>query len=325
MKTALIVGAGEVGSRHLQALAAVSEPLSIHVVEPSPKAQATAQERFASFKQKAPHEILFRTDLSDLPKSLDVTIVATNADVRKNVCVELLSKAKVRYLLLEKILFADPQDYEEVDRLLKAPDAPKTWVNCCMRQMPIFQQIKDWMGFEKSFFVQASGSNYGLVTNAIHHLDFVAYLTGCQNFTLQTELLDKNILASKRKGFLELSGTLTAQFEDGTQVVMQGFPTGELPVVVEVHTPNQRILVREAERRAWISKRESKWVWTDIEAVRPFQSILTTEFVESVLSKGTSVLTPFAESVRIHRQLLDPLHEWLQGQKHSNPFHYPFT
>ena len=75
MATVVLVGAGQLGSRHLQALKAVATPLDIHVVEPRADALKIARERYDAVKAAAGHRIAFRQDLSKLPP-IDVAIVA---------------------------------------------------------------------------------------------------------------------------------------------------------------------------------------------------------------------------------------------------------
>ena len=48
MKNVAIIGAGNVGSRHLQALKAVDFPLSIMVIDPDLNSLAIAKERYNS-------------------------------------------------------------------------------------------------------------------------------------------------------------------------------------------------------------------------------------------------------------------------------------
>ena len=49
MKTVLVIGAGQLGSRHLQALKLVQNDLSISVVDPFQASLDVAKERFEGF------------------------------------------------------------------------------------------------------------------------------------------------------------------------------------------------------------------------------------------------------------------------------------
>jgi ornithine cyclodeaminase/alanine dehydrogenase-like protein (mu-crystallin family) len=46
MRQLVIVGAGNIGSRHLQALKLVKTPLKIHVIDPSMNALKISKERY---------------------------------------------------------------------------------------------------------------------------------------------------------------------------------------------------------------------------------------------------------------------------------------
>jgi hypothetical protein len=86
----------------------------------------------------------------------------------------------------------------------------------------------------KNFNYNVTGSNYGLVTNAIHYLDYASWLSGTTDYSLDFSQLDTKVVESKRKGYLELNGTLRANFKSGAVASVTCFAKGSLPIVVEV-------------------------------------------------------------------------------------------
>ncbi len=308
------------GSRHLQALALVNEALSIHVVEPSTESTNRAKERYASELAKAAHQVHFYSSLSSLPKGLSVAIVATNADCRAEVVRELLKTTKVDYLVLEKILFTQLSDYEQIEELCRA-SVTRTWVNCCMRQMPFFQDLRKSLKGQKVQF-QAFGGRYGLITNAIHHVDYMAYVCDDLHFELSTEFLEKDLVESKRRGFFEMSGMLVAQFSKGSRATMTCFQESEIPILVELQSERKRFLIREPERKLWEASEEQNWQWSERDIEIPRQSRLTNLLVEDLLREGECSLTPLRESALIHLQLLKPLYTKLAslGLTKANAF-----
>ena len=202
-KPIIIIGAGQIGSRHLQALRAVKFPLEIYVVDKSKESLRIAKERYDSMPEgKIHHPIEY---LQSLPsnKYYEIAIIATSSGPRAVLTRELLSKARVKYLILEKLLFAKKNDYESIGRLLKSKKV-KTWVNCPMRMMPFYKNLKKEFGNQNITYV-LHGNQSGMATDMIHHLDYVAYLTGSKDFLLDTHLLDKKTKKSKRKGYLEIT------------------------------------------------------------------------------------------------------------------------
>lgn len=324
MRNIYIIGAGQLGSRHLQALKKVNNPLNIFVIDPSADSLAVARQRFESvvdgpFK----HDIVFSQHLPQTNTTVDIVIVATNAHVRKTAVVELLQTTRVKYIILEKLLFQKLADYNEIKELLISTDT-KAWVNCSMRVMPFYQAVKQEIAGDKIFY-QVSGSQYGLVTNAIHYFDHIAYLTDTLDYKIDTSLLEFPPIPSKRKGFLELNGTLSARYDDGSMGVITCYPEGTAPVQVQILSQNVRMIIREAEGKAWVARERENWQWTEVDARIPFQSEMTTGLVEDLLGHGTCKLAPYKDSIKVHQNLLEPLLNFLNDHAGEKSALYPFT
>lgn len=306
-----IVGAGQLGSRHLQALQAVRRPLGIHVVDPSPAALEIARQRFRAVPGSAPHVARFCPAIEPAG-TIDVAIVATGADRRREAVEQLLATVPVRYLVLEKLLYQHPDDRLALEQL--AGPGTRAWVNCPMRMMRPYEDIRAELGPGRLDY-RVSGSQFGLVTNAIHYLDHVAHLSGCADFSLDTREVDDRPVESKRPGFLELTGRLVARFSEGSRCDVMCHAEGDAPVVVEIFTSRRRYVVREGEGRLWAARSETGWRWEERDARIPYQSEMTAEVVESLLDRGTCSLTPLADSLRMHASLLEPLLELLRRRQ----------
>ncbi len=321
MSVIYVVGAGQLGSRHLQALKGVKYSLDIRVIDPSELSLQIAKERYESVPNGQQHQVSFSTSF-DRADAVDVAIVATNSDVRSKALGSLFDASNTKLLVLEKLLFNQRADYAEIERKL-ADTGAKAWVNCPMRVMPIYEQIRASIT-KTPISYRVTGSQFGLVTNAIHYIDHVAHLCGCTEFELDTSGLDRNPIPSKRPGFLELNGTLVARFADGSRCEINCYPTGTAPVVVEIFNEKNRYVVRESEGKLWHSGESTNWTWLEQAAPIPYQSQITTEVIESLLSTGDCGLTPYATSSRIHLQLLDPLLELVRSHS-AEATGYPFT
>lgn len=317
-----VIGAGQLGSRHLQALHAVKHPLRIQVIDPSPQSLQTAQERYESLGPSQ-HQVRYSEALDASAGQIDIAIVATNADYRRAAVETALQKNEVKFFILEKYLFNKRADYQAVHELLKKHHS-QAWVNCSMRTQTIYASLKQELGGAPVDFI-ASGSQYGLITNAIHFLDYLAFLTDQDEFTVDTSSLDQNPIPSKRKGWLELNGTLRvygAKHSSGTFIC---YPTGTAPIFMSFLTPQARYLTRDAEQKAFVAKEETNWTWSEIPAPVPFQSAMTTKVVEKLLADGTCSLTPYDLSMKLHLTLLEALHKFLHEKTDYRAKEYPFT
>jgi hypothetical protein len=277
-----LIGAGQLGSRHLQGLALLARAARVTVVDPTEGSLATAKERFAQVKQDKV-EAVFTQKFTDLPSELEGAVVATGADVRRKAIDALLQQSKVRVALLEKVLFQKIEDYAAVGALLEK-SGTRAWVNCAQRLWPFFRDLRPRTYGKSKVRVTVSGAQWGLGCNAIHNLDLLPFLTGDGRCRLETAL-DAGTIPSKRPGFIEFTGTLSAFGERGNSVIQTSDRAGDAPFEIAVETPELR--------QAW-----------RIADGAPFQSQLTHAVLLEMIEHGTSVLPAFAESAELHVQML---------------------
>ena len=230
--------------------------------------------------------------------------------------LELLKKNRVKYLILEKILFPKKSNYTEVGKLL-AKHKIKTWVNCPMRMMPFYAGLKDKFGGKKITYI-LHGNQSGMATDLIHHIDFVSFLTSSVDFEENPRLLDKKLKDSKRKGYVEITGSLCASFKNGSQLLVRCDNDGRSPKIIEIFDEEKRYTILENKEKALISKAPD-WKLEEINFNLPHQSQLTTTLIEELLSKGKSTLPTYKESVKLHLQTFEPIRKYF-GLKY-----YPFT
>lgn len=317
-----IIGAGQLGSRHLQALNLINKKLDITVIDPNAESLEVARSRFDSSKGNFPHEIAYQQSV-DIKGSIDVVIVASTAQSRRAIVEKLLSNADVNHLILEKLLFTQYQDYIDIAEILTHKQV-KTWVNCPMRMMPFYKTLNQ-LFFNQNIHYRVVGSQYGLVTNAIHYLDHITYITGDADFELDTSYLDKQIIESKRSGYFELTGTLIARFKNGSIAFLHCDKHGTSPTQIEIYSNDNRIISREWEQNAWTTSISNDWQWQEQTAPIPFQSSLTAELVSSLLESNSCQLTDYQTSMKIHLQLLKPLQAFLNECGIKSDVNYPFT
>lgn len=286
-----VVGAGQIGSRHLQSLAQLDRPARIIVVEPSRTMRAVARERYEAVAGRPSEDIQYLDSLQAIGGDLDLAIVATAADVRRDVIEKLLQHVAVRYLLLEKVLFQRIADYAVVGELLERRDV-SAWVNCSQRLWPFFLAARAEYPASGPLELMVKGSNWGLGCNAIHNLDFLSYLAGSEKISLSAEL-DEGVIEAKRPGFIEFTGTLVAEDALGNRVTQASLRSGERPLTMEIRSGEQRRVC-------------------DLTTV-PRQSDLTYAIVQSLLTSGQCELPAYAQSAALHVAMLKVFLEHVGG------------
>ena len=325
MKKIFIIGAGQLGSRHLQALKNIKIPLDINVIDPSQKSLDVAKERYNSIRIIDNNTVSYHKSMNDIDSLsiIDIVIIATASNVRSLATIHLLDKFSVKTIIFEKILFNKKNDYSSIHKLLKSNNV-NAYVNCPMRMMSFYKDIKTY--FEGSRFKYiVSGSQYGLVTNLIHYLDHISYLNHNSEYTSDTSFMDKELIESKRKGFYELNGTFQANFKNGTQGFINCESKGNSPIIIQAFNDKVHFISRESEGKVLISRAENGWKWEKIEFEIPFQSQLTTILVEDLLMNGNCLLPTYEESMKLHLPHLDSLLKFINSNSNLKLDHYPFT
>ncbi|MFW9947291.1 MAG: Gfo/Idh/MocA family oxidoreductase [Candidatus Odinarchaeota archaeon] len=325
MSQVVIVGAGNIGSRHLQALKSVKYPLTIHVIDPSEKALKISKERYDSIHPDITnHEVSYSHDLNIQDNQIDIAIIATTSKVRRAVIENLLEHKRVQFFILEKILFQEEEDYFFIEKLLDKNNC-MAWVNCTRRLIPFYQnELKKLFNKQKLFF-SVNASNWGLISNIIHYLDLIVYFIESEAFSIDTTYLDPNPIPSKREEFIDLTGILQVHFKNGSHGIFNSFPSGNLPGIVEIASDSNYCIINESEGRARILERNDQMEWKDYEAKLIPTSQLTTNIVEDILEKKTCSLTPYKSSMNLHLSFLKPILKFLNDNSKHKYSHYPFT
>ncbi len=189
-----IIGAGQLGSRHLQGLTKIKQAINVTVIEPNPDALDLSNKRYDEMPSNPLiGSISFSSIMETMEADVDVAIIATNADVRKNVIENLFSVTVVKYMIIEKVAFQSIVDFQVVLQILESNNA-KAWVNCSRRMHSFFKTLKTELDPEDRIQVRVEGGNWGLASNAIHMIDLFAFLTGETLFSLNSSGLATKVL-----------------------------------------------------------------------------------------------------------------------------------
>ncbi|MHB1126563.1 MAG: Gfo/Idh/MocA family oxidoreductase [Bacillota bacterium] len=307
-----IIGAGQLGSRHLQALSLIDRKVFIQMVDPNEASLEIARKRFLEMKNNNNVKSLkYLTSIEALPNEIDLVIVATTADVRYSVLKTLLEKRQVRYLILEKILFQKVEDYSNIGKLIISKGIP-AWVNCPRRIWPLYQHIKNKFVDVNQIEYSVSGSNWGLASNAIHFIDCFSFITGENNLDLTSEYLDAKIMNSNRPGFIEFTGSLLGKSERGSFISLKSDKEGVDPLVIKISSKTINCTVNETEQKAWISMSSNDWKLDELSFSIPYQSQMTHLVVKKILDTGLCELTAYEESSKLHIQYIECLIKHLE-------------
>jgi predicted dehydrogenase len=305
-----IIGAGQIGSRHLQSFAQLQGSARIQLVDTSQVSLDVACQRFDSVYKGDSRKITLQVfnRIKDLDEHQDMTIVATDAIVRSDVIKELIQLKSIKAMICEKVLFQTEEEYFEINSLLEAEKIP-VWVNCILRAMPFFKNLKALLDRDKIIRMRVEGADWGLACNGIHFLDLFSFLTGCDDFEFTNTRFDQVIPDFKRPESKEFIGEMAGVNSKGHELVMSCKESGsyskKLRGLKTIHIDNG---TTRHQITVFPDKVTHKTVTgkSVIEVTKslPMQSQITHQLVEDVVRLGSCGLPTFSNSMTLHLSLI---------------------
>lgn len=315
MKKIAIIGAGQLGSRHLQGVKKSINELEIWVMDNNPESLTIARERYEQINSCSTKIIHYIDTIDLLPQELDIVIIATSSKPRAHIIQSLLNTHKVDYLILEKFLFTNLNDYDCIGRLLSDKKV-KAFVNTPRRLFSGYKEIKNKLDDTKIITLTNNGENWGLCCNTIHFFDLFQYLSNATDFVVDNSGLEPRIIQSKRSGYIELNGCLTIKSNrgdilnlvcsEGTSKFME-VKQGDL--VFNINESNN-IYIRDNESRNIGIK---------------YQSDLSGELVDTILSEGNCDLPSYEQSAHLHKIFLSSILSFINNLQGTNLDNCPIT
>jgi len=180
-KKIVLVGCGNVGSRHLQAITKLPFQSNIHIIEPNRNSLELAKTRLEEVKyDRNAHSFFWHKSIEDLEPESDLVILATPSHNRVDLVEELVELKNVRFLI-EKMVCQSEEDYVRLLSLLKKNNAIG-WVNTPRRYFESYKKIKEQYLKSKLIFLSVIAGNQGLGSNAIHYIDLFSWF--CEDYEI---------------------------------------------------------------------------------------------------------------------------------------------
>jgi hypothetical protein len=298
-----IIGSGQIGSRHLQALAAAGRDNSIFITDSSEESLKIAFQRYQEVSNDDSPEVIVCKSMDELPQNLFMVVVATGSMVRRQVIEKLLSHAKVDFLILEKFLFPSLEDYDIIGQLL-IDYSIKTYVNTPRRMFSHFQELKEKL--KTPFDIHLSGIGWGLACNVVHFMDIMSYLAGDNGVAKIDLISDGKLYESKRSGYVEFFGTVRVVDRQGNTGTFTCYAEGDRPLLMTLSDNHCSYVIKETDKPSiseLIVDEGDLNVFVE-QIIVPRQSQLTNLLLDDFIQRGTCVLPEYHLSASIHQLVL---------------------
>lgn len=299
LKKIILVGCGNIGSRHLQALTKLTGEYLIEIVEPDNNAVLLAKSRLNKIGYgKDLQNYVWKKSISESSKNSDLVIVATNSKNRVRIIDELLKYGHKRFLV-EKMVCQSINEFDELLLKMKKFSA-KGWVNTNRRYFSGYQKIKEIFKDSRFLHLSVFAGNSGLGTSSIHYLDLYSWLVNDYKIELKGEFLIKKIFENKRgEDFKEFQGTLVGLNHHGI-VSLTFLPLEKQEIFIRIYGDGKLVEISELENCAFIFNEDGK---NKLEFKFGHTSELTTKIIEDIFSKNDCLLPTLEESEKIHNEL----------------------
>lgn len=300
LKIALI-GCGKIGSRHLQSLVKLKYKSHIYLIDPNKESINISLNQInddLKKNKKITTQVLSKLD--ELPNRLDFVIIATDSKPRFKILKGLLEKKKVKFLILEKLLFSKEKEFHEALKLIENSDS-KVWVNQWMSLEPGFRDLCNYFDFSEEKELSVIGDNWGLCCNSVHYLELFDFL--CERSDLKiTEYDFEKVFFSKRQSYLEINGVIVINSLNGSNLTLISNDADILDGEETI------ILIKTSKITAECVFRVDSLNCKFIRKGKVFnkkynlilQSDLTHRIIEEIITKGSCNLPSFERAVYHH-------------------------
>ena len=306
MKKIILIGCGNIGSRHLQALVQLDEITEIEIVENHTPSVTLAKSRLSEITyEKNLHKIKWHDNFDTLSNSGDLVIVATLSVGRVKIIESLLDLGYTKFLI-EKLVCQSVEEYDHLLNLMKKFNA-KGWVNTRCRYFKSYKKIKEFFKNSKTIHLTMYSGDTGLATGAIHYLDLFSWLLDDYNITLNGKFLDKNTYSNKRgKNLLEFGGTIIGTAKNNSLVSISFYPD----------SPSLLVAISNGENEIILDEYNEKILHNSFDKTLDFKldfvSNLTTDIVTDILKNDDCLLPTLNESYAHHVELFKIFCEHLE-------------
>lgn len=303
----LLVGCGEIGSRHLQSLYNIDEKSKIYVFDNNLNSLNLGKKRIEEIsKDKADHEIYFINQLDQIPSNIDLCIIATQAKGRLESIKKIYNLTKVKLFLIEKLVSRTVQEYEDILKFASSNNI-KIWVNCKSRAFEIHNKLRliHNKSFSDKLLFSCTAGNWGLVTNGIHALDLFLFYDQSETLELINIEINQESFKTKRNN-IDISGSILAKSNKGSFFSLNFFKNSSMPDIYSISNHKFNCIIDHMDRSYFLSQESNNWQYEYNKINEDWLiSGMTKKIVLEILNKKSSKLPLINEHFLAHKFLLD--------------------
>lgn len=302
MPTVFVVGAGALGSRYLQGLKRCRLQLSVIAVDPSAPARNAAIERWAEVSDGCALVTLdmresLKAGLDLAAGTIDLVVVATSSSPRTRIVQEITAESVATAWILEKVLAQNSRDVRKIEECLTY--CSQAYVNTPYRVMDSYKSMFRQLVPPLSVLVE--GGSWGPGSNAIHHIDAVAWATQSSVSDISVEIGPSGWYQTKRAGYKDFFGSVEVSYQDGSRLTLVSHNQPFSFITRVTDSVGNTIILDELNRMAIGPDGIASAFHVEL------QSEMTPRIVTSILTENRCDLPSLHDSAEMHSMLLDAI------------------
>lgn len=304
---AIVIGAGQLGSRHAQSLAKLDGMDCIVLIDPSEASLDLAELRILEVGFHG--EIRKLTKLEHQIRGVSLAVVSTSSKHRLSATRAIQEWSDSKTVLLEKLLAPNLKELAELAATVRG-DYREYWVNCPMPYFEHYSLISSTLemaGGDGPVSYEVQASNLGLVTNSIHYLDHFARLLP-DELSLSVDFCGElDLISSKRRGYSELTGEFSATTVRGDSLRVSFGPTQLEGEFLKIRIAGGRYVWEIDELNNKLLELIDGLQSTEATISTPRQSDLTHVSASLIAAGQQPYWSTFDQSARLHGKILSAL------------------
>lgn len=296
----IIIGIGNIGKRHLQAISNLSIEFEVFCYDKMKTAMYSVPDFCANnnIKIKNLHYLYSINDVEKKINNTTIVILSATSKNRIDTLKMVLNKNPLS-IIAEKPLVQNLTDYEQIMRISKKNKVP-IYINFIARVQPFYQKIYEDVKEEKEFVFYANMPKWGISTVGIHQFDLLCWLFRVNSYKMVASNL-KSIYETKRKGFYDMVGSIILETEKRNICVFNNMENESI-ASIQIITSNKVYNIFEEQKKMLLIEKENAIELKEINFVYVSQYINIV--IESIISTNSSIMLPNIEEGYIAHKIL---------------------
>jgi predicted dehydrogenase len=305
----LIVGTGNLGKRHLQALSYLKNDFEVFCYDAFEEARNSVAPFCVENKITIDNLIVLDT----LDAALDiitvntVVIVVTTAKGRAGLLKDLFLKFP-KAIISEKPICQTLEEYEELMALSHTYKVP-VYVNFIAHMQSFYQEIKSEVKGLSNFVFYSNMPKWGIACVGIHHFELLTWMFDVSRFSIVNNGDYIQVYDQKRKGFQDMAGAVILRTDNNNLCVINNSEFEGL-ATIQINTEQKCWTIYELQKVMTVVDKELPGKVDvrvlDYKYVSQYTHLLVTSIMNNKMISD-AILPDLKGSYLAHKMLFDAL------------------